>query len=188
MKRSPLRRKTGLKRSRSLAKTSKKRAGLSREQHQILYELHRSVVMARARAFRFEEDGRRKYYGACERCGRMVWLSVCHIFPQGKFPNSKYDADNAWAGCWLCHLGPGGWHKDPDAAVAWITDHMGKERYARLKLRVHQKPTLDFHLERMFLERALDQIRRAIGPALGKHALTRVQPNDPAVKPHPRRQ
>lgn len=58
-------------------------------------------------------------------------LQGCHIFPKS-YPVLRHDPDNGFAACWYHHLGPRGWHKDPEAQES-IKALIGAERIESLR-------------------------------------------------------
>ena len=163
MKRTALRRGSGPKRKTAIRKVARRRIGLSAEERAELKELHRTVVMLRHGAFRFENPSKKdgtprnpSWRGMCSWCGRDSWLQTCHIFAVGHYPNSRYDPDNAWAGCSYCHLFR--WHKDPELAQTWILRLMGEENYEFLRLRVKTASKPDWGLYRIFLIQERDKL------------------------------
>lgn len=160
MKRTPLVRRTGLNRRQTIRKIGGRRSGLSGEQRATLKALHREIVMLRAGVgVRRTNAGAVGYYGPCERCHRPAWLSVCHILSQGAHPAMRFDPDNAWAGCWRCHLGPGSWHKDPDKAMRWIEEYRGKVAIEALRMRSQHPQKYDFMAKKLYLEALRDRLK-----------------------------
>lgn len=107
--------------------------------------------MLRVGAFLFNDEGRKQWRGYCEWCRKEAWLQVCHIEPQGAYPHMKYDEDNAWAGCYSCHLGPKGWHKNPLPARDWIVAHIGMEQIKKLGWRARNPKRIDYDLTKIHL-------------------------------------
>lgn len=151
-----------MKRTR-LRKVAKRRSGLSKAEHEALKDLHREVVMLRAGASAVWEtpDGKKKskpsWYGPCEHCRKNRWLFVCHIETQGRARHMKYDSDNAFAGCFYCHIR--WWHvvpqfKDPEGRLPeeWIASLVGREKREELKRRANQESRGDLRLIRLSLE------------------------------------
>ncbi len=160
MKRTQLRRRTPIARSRRrIPRTAKRRGGLSRAERLELKQLHRTVVMLRAGAFRFDTPSGESWKGPCARCSKVRWLQVCHIMSQGKYKASAYDPDNAFAGCWYCHLGPGSWHKDPIAAAEWILGLLGSF-YPLLRMRCEAKKSIDFMAEKLALQQEIARLTK----------------------------
>jgi hypothetical protein len=84
-------------------------------------------------------------------------LFVCHIEPQGQYPHMKYDADNAWAGCYRCHIH---WaHKNPREVEEWLVRRLGSEARAALALRTQNAKRIDPDLTRLMLEAQLTQLQ-----------------------------
>lgn len=132
-----------------------RRRGISREQNAELKELHRDVVMIRAGAALFTDNGKRQWHGICEWCraqgkAEPKWLQVAHVEPVGGAPHLRYDPENARALCARCHIFT--WHKAPRRAEAWITAVMGVAARRALALRADSKGFRpDFHLTRLHL-------------------------------------
>jgi hypothetical protein len=148
VKRTGLARRTGLKRSlRGVRAKSRRRAGISKKEADELKSLHRAVVMLKAGA---TLDGNR-WLGPCEWCGVYRPLMTCHVLSQGRYPHMKYDPENAWAGCWSCHLGSGGWHREPLLAAQWIEQKRGKAVIDALRARAQTKQKTDPADTRLYL-------------------------------------
>ena len=139
-----------MKRTR-IRRFSKRRGGLSRNQRLELKELCRTVVMTKHGAFLFTEGAKRSWRGECSICSNTHWLQVCHIFSVGKYPRAEFMPANTFAACWRCHLGPGGWHKDPTWAKDWIMDRLGVYCYDLLKTKVETAGPVDYTLTRAWL-------------------------------------
>ena len=137
MKRSPLKRKTRLR------KVSKKRSDT-----RALDQLCRDLVLAR--------DGPR-----CRKChaeskpGRGGALQSCHILPKGSYPALRWELDNLITMCWSCHLGPRGWHKNPIEAAKWIEAEIGAEKLERLRVVGLSRTRTDKKALRIYLMTAL---------------------------------
>jgi hypothetical protein len=122
-----------------------------------LTDLHRAVVMIRHGAYLTEKaNGGEGWMGHCAKCGKLRWLSVCHIEPKGRVPSLRYDPDNAWAGCYYCHIH--WWHKAPREAEAWITERMGEVARERLALRAMTTCKVDYQATRLFLEQEKERL------------------------------
>jgi hypothetical protein len=128
---------------------------LSKEDRATLHLLHREIIMLKAGA----KVVGTKWVGKCEWCGKVKPLMVCHILSQGKHPSMRYDIENAWAGCWACHLGPGGWHREPLKAAEWITQKRGAANIELLKMRAAQKQKKDFEGTRIYLKTVRDRLK-----------------------------
>lgn len=125
----------------ALRRVAKRRAGMTRAQHEELRQLHAWPVMLRANAAVFvEKVGKRtveRWWGACEHCHAVGWLQVSHIEPKGQYPHLRYDPENARALCWRCHMH--WWHKNPREASEWIRQVMGETARDRLALRARAR-------------------------------------------------
>jgi 5-methylcytosine-specific restriction endonuclease McrA len=111
-----------------------------------LKALHRTVVMLRANAARFEQS---KWFGKCLRCGNRRFLQVSHIFPKGQYRSVEFDPDNAVALCAPCHLY--WWHKNPVEAARWIETVTPNEIFAALSLRARSSRHVNWAAQRLAL-------------------------------------
>lgn len=163
MKRSGIRRRSRLLSGGVVRKASRRRSGLSAEERDELKHLHIRAVMLRASAAEVWEspDGRRLrwpiWWGNCEHCGKACFLATCHIEPQGQFPNLKYDPENAWAGCYRCHIH--WWHKNPREAQEWITQRLGPKREP-LAMRARTRQQVDWALVRLVLDLEIRRLEK----------------------------
>lgn len=144
MKRTPLKRSTKPIKRRAIRKKS-----ASQKEIESLAALARQIVLKR--------DGY-----ACRMCGKGEQqnrvLQGAHILPKGKYPNMRFELSNIIALCaYPCHLGNGGWHKDPLMAKDFIDREFGPDFYPRLKMmadaRKKKKP--DLVATRLFLQQQL---------------------------------
>ena len=119
---------------------------MSRDEHAYMKRLHRAVVMVRHGAGLVEN----KWYGACSWCGNERWLQCCHIEPVGRCPHMRYDPDNAFAGCYYCHLHK--WHKSPREAEEFIVKRIGAGPRKALATRATTKTKPDLAAIRLALE------------------------------------
>lgn len=106
MKRSPLKRKTPLRKTRRKPSLRKK-----------LWPEFSKLIRARDKVCRFAG-----YFG--RRCGGN--LQACHLLPKGRHPLLELHPLNVVAGCYVCHLH--GWHKDPMTAARWIQENLTLEQ------------------------------------------------------------
>jgi 5-methylcytosine-specific restriction endonuclease McrA len=164
MKRSTLKRKSAMRR------ISKKRAGTSEGERQALKDLHREAVMVRWGIGEFPQPPRKdgtprapSWRGACPRCGNDRWLQCSHIYPVGKYPNSRYDPDNAIPLCMGCHIF--WWHKNPIDARAWIETKIGAETLSRLEMRVKSASRPDPNATLLYLEAEIRRLRAGPSPS-----------------------
>lgn len=70
--------------------------------------------------------------GYCEWCGARLpaaSLQCCHVISRSVLA-LRYDPDNAFCGCYRCHLTR--WHKEPLQAARWFENQF-PGRYDRLK-------------------------------------------------------
>lgn len=107
--------------------------------------------------------------GTCEWCRQERPLQCCHVLPRGAYPSLTYDIENAFAGCWACHLGPKGWHKNPLAAAEWIRGYWGATRLEALRLRGLQKSKKGYADTKQYLTECRDRLvgkRVAVTPDL----------------------
>ncbi len=142
-----------LARRKAIRRKALRRSGISREAHAELKRLHRWVVMLRyGKAHVVYENKLEMWWGLCPRCSRQNWLQCCHIKPVGKYPEMRYDPDNAFPGCALCHIY--WWHKDIASAAAWIRERIGP-MLDTLNLRALSKEKVDFALQRIALRQDL---------------------------------
>lgn len=138
-----MKRGSWIRRRTPLARRSRKSVAL-----QPLKDLAREIVLAR--------DGYR-----CRRCGRGKQpgrgggLQAAHIFPKGQWKGMEFDLDNIITLCaYPCHLGSGGWHKDPLEAQRWAAEHLGQDFLDRLRMTAmaRQNQRRDLKLIRIYLE------------------------------------
>jgi hypothetical protein len=90
-------------------------------------------------------------------------LQAAHILPTGKYPSMRFVLENIITLCaYPCHLGTGGWHNSPLAALAWAEQTLGADHLAKLRLLAEQRKgqRLDLKLERLYLERELSRYER----------------------------
>lgn len=98
-------------------------------------ELARTLVMLRAGAYLVTDEGRRQWWGACERCHKTHWLSWCHVFTRAILA-VRWEPDNAFAWCAGCHrYMDQHWNEKRDAAEKRI----GAPAFSRLELRARAK-------------------------------------------------
>lgn len=99
------------------------------------------------------------WVGKCEWCKKEYRLFCCHILPKGKYPNMRWDVENAFAGCYACHMGNDGWHKNPIRAAEWIIAYRGQAALDMLMARAQTGGKTDFESKKRYLlvmkERAL---------------------------------
>lgn len=103
-----------------------------------------------------------KWWGNCAWCEKPRWLQCCHIEPVGQFPALRYDPDNAFAGCYYCHMHR--WHKSPRMAENFIVALIGSEKRAAIALRAQTVRRADLAALRLAME--LEWKARANGMAV----------------------
>lgn len=125
VKRTALKRKTGLKKRGKLNKMSKAALPMLRR---TLQEDFNAYVRARdGRCEVFHSPAYRPEYGACSGP-----LNGSHIFAQLGYPSLRYDPENVIAKCASHHKH--WWHQKTAESQVWIREHMG-ERHEALRLR-----------------------------------------------------
>lgn len=142
MKRSVLRRKTALTRSKTLRK--KKPGNLNLE----LDQLVRQIVLAR--------DGFR-----CVKClkdatgreGRKVALQAAHIMPKGAYPALRHELDNVITLCWRDHMVF--WHRNPIEAMEWLIGKYGQAYVDRLRYLAQTRAKVDKQALKIYLQALL---------------------------------
>lgn len=126
----------------------RRRAGLDWRLRNTLDELARSITFLRIGAALVEENGRRMWWGECEKCGRTRWLSWCHVFTRGSY-SVRWDPDNAFAWCSGCHrMMDQHWEIKHD----WVVNHIGAVRYAALRHRKDSGHRVDYAAVKVALE------------------------------------
>lgn len=93
--------------------------------------------MIRAGAARVDNGGKRQpsWWGTCQRCWGMNWLSWCHVFTRA-IHRLRWDSDNAWAWCAGCHR-----YLDQhwEEKRAWVIAQIGESAFDRLSLAARVK-------------------------------------------------
>lgn len=115
MKRTPLKRRSPLRRQSNTPKAKLKRKA---------FELAKRFVRERDKVCQAQgADG--------EACGGI--LNASHIYPEGKYRSMRYDVDNMIGMCYKHHLH--WWHKNPIEADNWVLGYLGREKYNELRKR-----------------------------------------------------
>lgn len=142
---------------------ARRRAGMSPAQIRTLDDLARSYCMTRAGAALVTDEGRKQWWGACQKCSRQRWLSWCHIFTRANLA-VRWDADGSWAWCSGCHRYlDQHWELKRDWVAGWIG-----ERYEKLLLRSralkarHSYPAMKLYLEAQLGENAVAILKAAL--------------------------
>ena len=158
-------RRTRLSRKTKLRSSAKRRDGVSKAFREELKELHRRVVMVRyGKAYAVEperEGGNPPWWGPCAWCGKEGWLYCCHIEPVGQYPALRYDPENAFPGCYNCHINV--WHKSSRRAEEWIKGYIGEAARERLALRALTTSKPDLAAIRVALVSELPPSLRQVG-------------------------
>lgn len=73
---------------------------------------------------------RKRDGNACVKCHKRgkqykdddagTYLQLSHVKSEGAYPRIKYELVNVKLLCWHCHLGSGGWHREPMASTEWF--------------------------------------------------------------------
>ena len=117
-KRSPLKRRPMLKKSKSLKSGRRSVLRIRRDKLDIL----------------FSEYMRKKQNGICQKCLRQVGyakLQVSHLFGR-RYKALRWDEDNVSIVCFSCHLA---FHESPVEHVAWFIRERGQAQYDMLMAR-----------------------------------------------------
>lgn len=151
MKRTALKRKTGLKRKPPRSHHFPE----PKSEEEVLDDLCRQIVMIR--------DG-----FSCRWCGtgmrgtKRVVLQVHHIRTKGAHPALRWEIDNLLLLCKGCHMFKA--HgRDSEAAAEWYRENLGQEHLDRLSLlvKVRKGQKTDRAAVRMYLEGLLEQIAQS---------------------------
>jgi hypothetical protein len=111
------------------------RPGLTPYRRRVLAldDLCRTVVMVRAGASLFTDEGRKQWWGKCEKCSKLGWLQWSHYYSRA-IHAVRWDLDNSCAMDKGCHFsfshGP---RQKP--VIAWWEARLGPERARALELR-----------------------------------------------------
>jgi hypothetical protein len=130
-----------------IRRRAKSRAGITAAQKIELDSLAGYFVMLRAGAFLFTDEGRRQWRGGCQRCGKIEWLSWCHVFTRSIY-SVRWDPDNSFAWCRGCHRWMDQhWESKRD----WVIERIGQKAFARLKMRAQACTKPDYNLVKLSL-------------------------------------
>lgn len=92
--------------------------------------LARWIVMLRAGAALVTDEGREQWWGKCQRCPKVDWLSWCHVITRGA-DSVRWNSDNAFAWCSGCHR----WlDQHWEQKLDWVIGHIGEERWQRVRM------------------------------------------------------
>lgn len=117
----------------------------------ILDELLRKLVLLR--------DGFRcRKCGAGIKAGRGTALQAAHLFPKGQYPALRHEPLNVLTLCWNCHLGNGGWHKNPLDSWEWVRETLGTAFVEHLRFLAQTRSKVDKAAVRLYLESELARL------------------------------
>ena len=84
----------------------------------------------------------------CVFCGSTKQLQLMHLLSVGAHPRLRFDPFNTRIGCYACHLGTRGWHKD--SAPYWAKLPPGL--LEQLEIMSRMAPKIDVALLRIILQ------------------------------------
>lgn len=133
-----------------IRRVAKRRAGLTAAGKEHLDRLARTLVMLRANAALFTDEGREQWWGRCQKCNREEWLSWCHVITRGAW-SVRWDPLNAFAWCSGCHR----WlDQHAEDKRRWVIEQIGEAEYDLLYLR-SKGTRVDYAAVEVFLKREI---------------------------------
>ena len=138
-------------------RVSRRRGGISIAELKVLDDLARTLCMTRAGAALVTDEGRKQWWGACQRCGCKRWLSWCHVFTRAT-RSIRWDPDNFFAWCRGCHR-----YLDQhwELKQVWVMADIGPDRFDQLLTRSRGlKGRQSFELVKLMLRGELAVINR----------------------------
>lgn len=148
MKRTPLKRKTGLRR-----KQVRRTAPKPRTQTQVLDDLVRQIVLLR-------DDFRCQRCHAAGKRGPGGQLHVAHVMPKGQYPAMRHELKNVMLMCYRCHMH--WWHKNPAEAMLWLENLKGEQFVNWLRMTAHTRKKVDKAALRLYLQEKLEKFQGGI--------------------------